>query len=277
MFFMDILIVFRTSYVNSYTGEEILYSNKIVWNYLFGRFWIDLLATIPFDVIGLAIFGGSTAGLQLFGVLKLVRIARLSKIIAYLNVKEDFKLILKLIKLVFFLMMYLHLLGCTWFFIVKQKEEWIPPLDYVFVVSNFFNEDNAYKYWMSVYHAVLVQTGNDIGPRRSTFQVFFVTVFVTMGAIVNAYIFGELVVLVAIMNAKTAQFVQKLDICNTAMKNQGVPKQIQQEVIGYLTYTQALLSSQQELETFLTLVSPSLREKVIKHIFSEVLKENNIF
>jgi hypothetical protein len=130
---------------------------------------------------------------------------------------------------------------------------------------------------MSVYHAVLVQTGNDIGPRKSTFQVFFVTVFVTMGAIVNAYIFGELVVLVAIMNAKTAQFVQKLDICNTAMKNQGVPKQIQQEVIGYLTYTQALLSSQQELETFLTLVSPSLREKVIKYIFSEVLKENNIF
>jgi hypothetical protein len=111
MFFIDILIVFRTTYVDSYTGEEILYSKRIVWNYLFGRFWIDLLATIPFDVIGILIFGGSTAVLQLFGILKLIRIVRLSKIIAYLNVKEDFKLILKLIKLVFFLMMYLHLLG----------------------------------------------------------------------------------------------------------------------------------------------------------------------
>ena len=111
MFLLDIFIVFRTSYVDSSTGEEILYSGKIVWNYLFGRFWIDLLATIPFDVIGIVIFGGSTTALQLFGILKLVRIARLSKIIAYLNVKEDFKLILKLAKLVFFLMMYLHLLG----------------------------------------------------------------------------------------------------------------------------------------------------------------------
>ena len=61
------------------------------------------------------------------------------------------------------------------------------------------------------------------------------------------------------------------------MKNQSLPKQIQHEVISYLTYTQALLDSQQELETFLDLISPSLREKVIKHIFSKVLKENEIF
>jgi hypothetical protein len=61
------------------------------------------------------------------------------------------------------------------------------------------------------------------------------------------------------------------------MKNQGLPKKLQQEVIGYLTYTQALLSSQQELEIFLNLVSPSLKEKAIKHIFSEVLRENPIF
>lgn len=221
--------------------------------------------------------GGSTTELQLFGILKLIRIARLGRIIAYMNVKEDFKLLLKLTKLIFFLIMYLHLLGCTWYFIVKQDPDWIPPLDYVYVTSNFFNESINYQYWMSVYHAVLVLTGNDIGPRNDTLQVIFVAVFVTFGAIVNAYIFGELVVLVAVMNAKTAQFVQKLDTCNTAMKNQGLPKEIQEEVIGYLTYTQSLLDSQQELETFLSLISPSLREKVIKYIFSEVLKENEIF
>ena len=174
-------------------------------------------------------------------------------------------------------MMYLHLLGCSWYFIVKDKKEWIPPLDYVYVTSTFFNDGISYRYWMSVYHAVLVLTGNDIGPRFKTFQVIFCTIFVTFGAIVNAYIFGELVVLVAVLNAKTAQFVQKLDTCNTAMKNQNLPKELQHEVIGYLTYTKALLDSQQELETFLSLISPSLKEKVIKYIFSEVLRENPIF
>lgn len=38
-----------------------------------------------------------------------------------------------------------------------------------------------------------------------------------------------------------------------------------------------MLDSQQELETFLELISPSLKERVIKHIFSEVLKEGEIF
>lgn len=276
-FAIDIFVVFRTSYVDPYTGIEVFDGKRIAIRYISGRFWIDLLATIPFDTIGLMIFGDSTAGLQLFGVLKLIRIARLSRIITYMNVKEDFKLTLKLTKLIFFLIMYLHLLGCAWYFLIKHDEEWIPPLDYVYVTTNFFNESTNYKYWMSIYHAVLVLTGNDIGPRNSIIQVTFVAVFVTFGAIVNAYIFGELVVLVSVMNAKTSKFVQKLDICNTAMKNLGVPKDLQSEVIGYLTYTQGLLDSQQELETFLGLISPSLKEKVIKFIFQKVLQEDEIF
>ena len=79
------------------------------------------------------------------------------------------------------------------------------------------------------------------------------------------------------MNEKSAQFVHKLDTCNTAMKNLKVSKEIQDDVIGYLTYTQALLDSQQELEVFLSYVSPSIKEKVIKHIFSQVLREGEIF
>lgn len=103
MFLLDIFINFRTSFINQYTGEEVLYLCDIAKSYLSGRFWIDLLATIPFDLIGVAILGGGASELELFGILKLVRIARLSKIISYLNVKEDVKLVLKLGKLIFFL------------------------------------------------------------------------------------------------------------------------------------------------------------------------------
>ena len=174
MFALDIFVVFRTTYVDIYSGEEVLDGYKIVMKYLSGRFWIDLLATIPFDTFGELIISGNTSFLQIFGILKLIRITRLSKIIAYLNVKEDFKIMLKLIKLIFFLIMYIHLVGCAWFWIVnEQDKDWIPPLDYVFVTSNYFNEDTEYKYWMAVYHSILILTGNDIGPRNKTFQVVF--------------------------------------------------------------------------------------------------------
>ena len=130
---------------------------------------------------------------------------------------------------------------------------------------------------MSLYHAILIETSNDIAPRFETIQVAFWAIIILIGAIVNAYIFGSIVVLVAVMNEKSAQFVHKLDTCNTAMKNLKIPKDIQNDVVGYLTYTQALLDSQQELETFLGLVSPSIKEKIIKHIFFQVLKDSEVF
>ena len=52
IFLLDILVNFRTSYLNTKTGDEITNWWQIASNYLKTRFIIDLLATIPFDTIG---------------------------------------------------------------------------------------------------------------------------------------------------------------------------------------------------------------------------------
>ena len=85
------------------------------------------------------------------------------------------------------------------------------------------------KYWMSLYHAVLMLTGNDIGP-RGNFQLALTSVSVTMGAIINANIFGELAVLVAALNRKATQFQEQIDTANTAMKNMKLPDEICRKV-----------------------------------------------
>ena len=51
LFFFDIVISFRTSYVNQMTGDEIFNTKKIANNYMQGRFWIDAASTIPFDSV----------------------------------------------------------------------------------------------------------------------------------------------------------------------------------------------------------------------------------
>ena len=60
------------------------------------------------DTILEAIFSEEDPLYQLFGVLKLGRIVRLNKIIAFLNVDEDTKGGMNLIKIVFFLFIYIH-------------------------------------------------------------------------------------------------------------------------------------------------------------------------
>jgi hypothetical protein len=129
---------------------------------------------------------------------------------------------------------------------------------------------------MSLYHSVLILTGNDIGP-RGWFQVAFVTFFITIGAIINANMFGELAVIVSTMNKKTSKFHGKLDICNTAMKNLGLQDDLQKRVISFITYTQSVYEFQDELKTFLSLISPSLREEVIRSIFAKTLNYNPLF
>jgi hyperpolarization activated cyclic nucleotide-gated potassium channel 2 len=119
-FMIDIFVNFRTIVVNTETGDEIMVPKNIAKAYLRGRFWIDLLATVPLDWIAVQIFSASDSSeLQLFGILKLVRVLRLGKIIQYLNSKEDVKVSLKLLKLIFFLVLYIHCLGCAWWMLAN--------------------------------------------------------------------------------------------------------------------------------------------------------------
>lgn len=97
MFFaLDIYIQFKTTYYDDQSGEEIMDKQMIIWNYLSGRFFIDLMATIPFDSIAYAITREKSAILPLFSLLKLIRVTRLGRIIEKMNVKEDIKLAMKL-------------------------------------------------------------------------------------------------------------------------------------------------------------------------------------
>ena len=73
IFLLDIIVNFRTTYLNTKTGDEVINGWMIARNYLKTRFIVDLLATIPFDTIGNAFISKeNTQLLEVFGLLKLV-------------------------------------------------------------------------------------------------------------------------------------------------------------------------------------------------------------
>lgn len=128
IFFIDIILTFRTTYINSSGGDEITAPIEIAKLYLKGRFWIDLLSTIPFDLFFTT--DGHLAVFKLFGLLKVVRVTRLNRIINLMNVKDDLKMTFKLMKLVFFLVLYIHFAACIWWYNIKETEDWIPQMDF---------------------------------------------------------------------------------------------------------------------------------------------------
>lgn len=205
LFGVDIFIQFRTTFYHPVTGDEVKDLNIIRRNYLKGRFSIDILSTIPFDNLLKLFTGSENQILAMFSLLKIVRVTRLGRIIARLNVSEDTKNSLKLFQLVFFIIMYIHCSGCAWFAIVNMSETWIPPLDMGQEDQFLYDDSITRQYFISVYHSVLMMTGNDAFP-VGDIQVFFVVFSNTVGAIINANILGNMAVLIQDLNRKTDAF-----------------------------------------------------------------------
>lgn len=122
-FFMDILISFW-SVVFDDKGEEDCRGFYMAKEYITTTFLIDILATVPFDLIL-----SDSEEVEIFGILKLGRILRLSKIIQFLRTTEDVKASLRIFKMVLFLMVYLHCYTCLWWSLVFSRKTWIPPMD----------------------------------------------------------------------------------------------------------------------------------------------------
>lgn len=88
-FIVDIYFQMNTTYYDS-DGEEIFQKSKIRKNYLFSSFTIDLLSSLPIEVL----FPGNV--LRILNVLKIIRVLRLTAIINKMNVDEETKSLLRM-------------------------------------------------------------------------------------------------------------------------------------------------------------------------------------
>jgi hypothetical protein len=96
LFIVDIFVAFRTTFYDFETGDEIFAPQKTAKQYMKTRFFIDLVSTVPVDTVAYIFTGERNPTLQLFSLLKLVRVTRLSIIISRLNVPAAIKNYMKL-------------------------------------------------------------------------------------------------------------------------------------------------------------------------------------
>ena len=84
IFYLDIILNFKTVYIDPKNEEFVSDLKKIAINYLQGRLLIDLLASLPFEIffsIGEVKMNSHTT--NLLTLLKLTRLLRLGRMISY--------------------------------------------------------------------------------------------------------------------------------------------------------------------------------------------------
>jgi hypothetical protein len=152
--------------------------------------------------------------LKFLGLLKLIRLLRLGRIIRYLRFKQGLKVGIRMFQLLLFLLMLVHWVACVWFMVVKEPGSWVPPkdLDYVTRLNNelwtrtdFYELEIAERYVIVFYYSILSIVGNEISP-RSPLQTFVSSLIIITGALVSAFIFGNMAALMATINKQSTQF-----------------------------------------------------------------------
>lgn len=100
-----------------------------------------------------------------------------------------------------------------------------------------YNDPDPYfAYFVCLYYSVLVMGGNEMGPKSLSELVYMVAINL-IGAIVQAYIFGELAVLIAQVGRKSSQQQQIIDTANTAMENVNLPIALRQDIREFFKTT----------------------------------------
>lgn len=86
--------------------------------------------------------------------MKLLRIMRFTRVISFMSAVESVKLSLKLIKMIFYLIVYLHIQACAWFFYTNWDRTWYPLTDIIRDSDDFYENGITFTYSFSLWHSV---------------------------------------------------------------------------------------------------------------------------
>ena len=143
-----------------------------------------------------------------------------------MNQTQETKAFWKVAQMVFLLIMYIHILACClWLTLNSGEHVWVPQVDFIYAETKLFNEDFTKQYLSMCYHAIMVFGLNEVGPVNEREIIVVICMMIT-SAMINAYIFGEMAVLVQEMDKKDIEFQESLDNANTAMHSLEIPEKI---------------------------------------------------
>lgn len=114
--------------------------------------------------------------------------------------------------------------------------------------------------------------GNEIAPRNNL-QTIFATFVVISGALLSAFIFGNIAALMATMNRRTNYFEEIMDLSSSTMKSVRLPDNLQNEVYSYLLTIQDTPYLQQDIERFFAILSDPLKKQINAQLYLPMLKK----
>ncbi|XP_078385982.1 potassium voltage-gated channel subfamily H member 6a [Cetorhinus maximus] len=246
MFIIDIIINFRTTYVNE-NDEVVSHPAKIAIHYFKGWFLIDIVAAIPFDLL---IFrSGSDETTTLIGLLKTARLLRLVRVARKLDRYSEYgAAVLFLLMCTFALIA--HWLACIWYAIgnverlyMVHKIGWLDNLGDQ--IGKRYNDSDALsgpsikdKYVTALYFTFssLTSVGfGNVSPNTNSEKIFSICVML-IGSLMYASIFGNVSAIIQRLYSGTARYHTQMLRVKEFIRFHQIPNPLRQRLEEYFQH-----------------------------------------
>ncbi|GFU17415.1 potassium voltage-gated channel subfamily H member 6 [Nephila pilipes] len=252
MFIIDIIINFRTTYVNS-NDEVISHPGKIAVHYLRGWFIIDVVAAIPFDLLFLGSETDETT--TLIGLLKTARLLRLVRVARKIDRYSEYGAAVLLLLVAAFALIA-HWLACIWYAIgnaerpfLVNKIGWLDAL--ARDTEQHYNNSHGgpsikSKYVTALYFTFTSLTSvgfGNVAPNTNMEKVFAIIVML-VGSLMYASIFGNVSAIIQRLYSGTARYHTQLLRVKEFIRFHQIPNPLRQRLEEYFqhawTYTNGI-------------------------------------
>eukprot|EP00397_Hematodinium_sp_SG-2012_P017335 GEMP01017722.1.p1 GENE.GEMP01017722.1~~GEMP01017722.1.p1 ORF type:complete len:636 (+),score=113.37 GEMP01017722.1:320-2227(+) len=274
---------FYTTHIDVAQGMEITDQHK-VWHILAHRtqFWLDI-----WSFGGLFCFTNTSVAHHWLCLLPLLRAPHMTeKPIRYLLSTPPW---FKLAKLAFSHLLLGHLVSCAWFLIVWQAESFgchwgmmsdKTMTDVCELQENVLLLDGPP--WYHLYGMSLVQGAYMIlGLDRvafSTAEHYYLSILAPLGAVVQAYIFGEVFLIVSRrQHLATQRHAEDAIIATSFRLLEAVPAIFQERTVAFFSYQRIHCSQQNSQEELLRPLTAQLRFELHLSLYAGLVGKTELF
>ena len=311
LFLTDIALNFYTGYVDMENRVLVMDPELTRRHYLRTWFSVDLVSTIPFDLIWMLMNNSSNQLRWLFKCLRLLRMCRLlrlGRITARLQIKSGLTTAMKTaIKFILFIFLVSHWYCCLFFAIsggggpdgeVNGQGSWLDAQG--LLDSGAFDQYVASIYWSIATMSTIaclqresnpqspgprIQSGGDefayrcrygdVTPVTSGERVFTCLVMVT-GTSVYAYGITAVVSVASGALQSEREFTRQKDELNRYMRHMEMPKELQVALREYFVHYQASMDTFNEAK-MLQILSPELQARITSLVNAPLIRQVPFF
>ena len=281
-FLIDLLLGFRTGYIDLSLRTLVLEPKLIARHYVRGWFAMDLLTTIPFD---LAIHAcadrcsAESAGLPTHWAMRVLSFVRLGRLLRLTRIRTRLMIRSGMLQVASIAVRFsawgffmVHLAACLWFTIGANVGTWIVAED----PQNKWSLFDAYiaaLYW-SLQTVSTIGFG-DVGPGNTAERIFAMLVML-LGSITYAYGITSVITLLMGLTEHQRRLMSQHDQLNRYILKMNVPPDLRTKLREYFVHYQNAFDSFNEA-SMLRMLSPGLRASLISLANAPLLRKVSFF